>query len=121
MMMLTRIVCLFLLLMAAPVGAQDVFVDGLPDVPIMAGLSEDTQARLEFDKEEGRIVEVVLRGTVSPADVMSFYRSSLPALGWVIEQAEDDRLRLNRGRENLTVHADRHGRVAIVTLSLSPR
>lgn len=121
MMMLTRIVCLFVMFMVAPVHAQDVFVNGLPDVPIMDGLSEDIDARLEFDKEEGRIVEVVLRGTVSPLAVMVFYRSTLPALGWVIDHTDGDRLRLTRGHENLTVHADRHGRVAIVTLSLSPR
>lgn len=118
---LIRAFMLISVVLVAPVRAQDAFVLGLPDVPVMVGLAEDTDARLEFDKEQGRIVEVVLRGTHSPQAILDYYREALPELGWVLDLSKADRLSLHRGDETLQLHADRHGRVGIVTISLSPK
>ncbi|MCK5575204.1 MAG: hypothetical protein KAI28_05290 [Sphingomonadales bacterium] len=118
---LFRTITLFVVLMASPLSAQDAFVDGLPDVPLMTGLTEDVDARLEFDKVEGRIVEVVLRGTGSTADILKYYKTALQELGWKKRSAKKGRLAFRRENESLILRADRHGRMTILTISLSPR
>lgn len=86
--LLTR---LFLCLMlAAAAAAPAAWAQGRPagflsvidDVPLMPGLSERMDAAVVFDKPEGRIVEAEATGRLSRADVLKFYASSLPQLGW---------------------------------------
>ncbi len=64
-------------------GAPDGgFVSGVEDLPLMAGLTEDTGAGLVFDKPSGRIVEAFATGAVNRAAVIGFYAETLPQLGW---------------------------------------
>ena len=69
----------------APALAQDGsggFIAGIEDLPLMAGLVEDAQAGLVFDKPEGRIVEALARGPLERAAVKAFYAATLAELGW---------------------------------------
>ncbi|HEU0072150.1 MAG TPA: hypothetical protein VFS04_12715 [Alphaproteobacteria bacterium] len=58
------------------------FLSVIDDVPLMPGLSERMDAAVVFDKPEGRIVEAEATGRLTRADVLKFYASSLPQLGW---------------------------------------
>ena len=58
------------------------FVAGIEDLPLMAGLVEDSAAALVFDKPEGRIVEALARGPLERAAVKVFYTATLAELGW---------------------------------------
>ena len=58
------------------------FVAGIEDLPLMAGLVEDSAAALVFDKPEGRIVEALARGPLERAAVKAFYAATLAELGW---------------------------------------
>ena len=58
------------------------FVGGIDDLPLMAGLVEDSAAGLVFDKPEGRIVEAVAAGPLERAAVEAFYAATLAELGW---------------------------------------
>ncbi|HEX9789119.1 MAG TPA: hypothetical protein VGA60_00540 [Kiloniellales bacterium] len=58
------------------------FVAGVEDLPLMAGLADVANAGVVFDKPGGRIVEAYAEGAVSRADVLGFYRQTLPQLGW---------------------------------------
>tara|TARA_R110002072_G_scaffold106760_18_gene233092 strand:+ start:2159 stop:2638 length:480 start_codon:yes stop_codon:yes gene_type:complete len=74
------------ILLAPGVSRAESFFQQLPDLPLMAGLTEVPEAGLLFDKPEGRIAEALARGVVGagpdPAEVLAFYRRSLPQLGW---------------------------------------
>lgn len=48
----------------------------------MPGLAERKDLAISFDKPEGRIVEAVAEGRMSPAEVAKFYATTLPQLGW---------------------------------------
>ncbi len=80
-------VCFAAVLMVYDVGvarAQDaLFFDGADEIPVMPG-TEEAQARgFRFDKPEGEIVEVYADiGAFKPSQVLSFYRQTLPQLGW---------------------------------------
>lgn len=76
-----------IMLLAAPARAQGDatgggFVTGIADLPLMAGLTEDSGTGLVFDKPEGRIVEAYATGPVSRAQVRTFYAETLSQLGW---------------------------------------
>lgn len=70
------------LALSAQLRAQDAFLSGIEDMPLMAGLYEILDTTLIFDSPEGRYVEAYARGDVTQLAVAEFYRRSLPQLGW---------------------------------------
>jgi hypothetical protein len=63
-------------------GAENAFVDGIDDLPLMPGLVGVGDQSLVFDKPDGRIVQAVATGRVRAAAVRSFYADTAPQLGW---------------------------------------
>ncbi len=64
-------------------AAAATFIDGLEDVPVMEGLTQEKNDAIAFGNEESRLVEAVLTsGKTSFGKVKTFYRSTLPQLGW---------------------------------------
>ena len=76
--------------MAAPAVAQQAFIEGLPDVPLMPGLAEDPDRRVVFDKPSGGIFEAVLTGPVNTGAAVDFYDRALTELGWRAESGDAD-------------------------------
>jgi len=74
-----------LLLLGSPLRAQDAFLSGIEDMPMMPGLYEVLDTTLVFDSSEGRYVEAYASGDVTPLAVAEFYRNSLPQLGWQLD------------------------------------
>ena len=70
-----------LLAAALPAGAQG-FFELLEDVPVMPALTPVNDAGIEFDAPSGRIVEAYAIGATSRKEVLDFYGSTLPQLGW---------------------------------------
>jgi hypothetical protein len=108
---------LILACLALPAFAAD-FLDALPDVPLMAGLIENTSDDdVDFDVPEGRIVEITATGQPSIDEVLAFYARTLPQLGW--QQAGATTFR--RDDETLTVEAESAQHSTRVTFRLSPQ
>lgn len=61
---------------------EPAYLAELPDLPLMPGLTQIDEAGLAFDKPDGRIVEAYAGGAVDRQAVRSFYRETLPQLGW---------------------------------------
>ena len=70
---------------SAPLAKIVYFLSVAEDVPLMTGLSEELEFAVEFESVAGRMVETFASGRVSQQDVMNFYKSSLPQLGWQME------------------------------------
>ena len=66
----------------AQADADQAFVSGIEDLPLMRGLTETEEGSLVFESAGGRFVEVYAIGNVVPAAVAGFYAESLPQLGW---------------------------------------
>ena len=128
--MTNRSSCLFLALcslavMSPPVSSlataaepSAVYLSYLPDVPLMAGLTELPDQSVVFDKAEGRVVETaVLAPSDSEKRVFEFYGKTLPALGW--ERLKPDRFL--RNNEQLVVKWEKVQDGALVRFSLSPK
>ena len=81
--------CLVLLLAASlspawmpSAGAEDRFVAGIEDLPLMTGLVPMPGQSVVFDAPGGRVVEAWAEGAVTREAVLAFYASTLPQLGW---------------------------------------
>lgn len=125
--------CLFIVVFGWLAGAGiaaaiagDAYLSLAPDIPLAPGLSEFDGGQLVFDKPEGRIVRIEAKrvSTQGPNNaVPSFYRETLPNLGWQLNttntaanNSADNVLTFQRGGETLliTVQNDR------VVFKLSP-
>ncbi len=109
-------VVITMVLAGAGARAAERFFSAISDLPMMAGLVEVADARMVFDKPEGRIVQVAASGTVTRTDVLRFYTDVLPRLGWT--RAEDGTFR--RAGERLSLRMRRGDGTLMVHFSLSP-
>ena len=94
-----------------------VFVSGIDDLPLMAGLSETAGSALVFDSPAGRIVEAEATGAVLRGDVLRFYGATLPELGW----NRDGEMTFSRQRETLRLEITDQPGVIAVKFILAPR
>lgn len=62
--------------------SAETFVYGFEDLPLMQGLSQVAGNSVLFDTPQGRIVQASATGALSRADVLTFYKETLPQLGW---------------------------------------
>ena len=125
--------CLFIVVFGWLVGAgvsaalaRDVYLSLAPDIPLAPGLSEFDGGQLVFDKPEGRIVRIEAeRVSAQSANgaVPSFYRETLPNLGWQLnssvntgDKIDDNVLTFQRGGETLLISVQRNR----VVFKLSP-
>ena len=110
------------LLLAAAAATADaaegtVFVSGIDDLPLMAGLAETAGSALVFDSPAGRIVEAEATGAVSRAAVVRFYGATLPGLGWHPE----GETAFSRQRETLRLEIAGGPGAVVVRFILGPR
>jgi hypothetical protein len=65
----------------APAWAVEYFSE-IADLPVADGLTEQKDKSTVFDAPLGRIVTAYATGKVDAEDVLDFYDSALPPLGW---------------------------------------
>ena len=102
--------------------ADDGFLVVADDLPLMAGLVENLEAGVLYDKPSGRIVEANASGALSAYDVVRFYASTMPELGWRRQRtvATND-LKFERDGERLTIEVRELAGELTVRFSLAPR
>jgi hypothetical protein len=66
---------------AAPAQATE-YLAGASDLPLATGLKEQPDKGAVFDTPLGSIVTAYAAGNAKPQEVLDFYDSTLPQLGW---------------------------------------
>ncbi len=118
------VIAAVLLAVAAPRGssiahAEDetaAFLTAIEEVPLMAGLTEERVAALDFDKPDGRLVETYAYGEVTAEDATAFYTAVMPEFGWKNIEA----LVFSREGEMLRIELIAEERSLVVRFVLSP-
>lgn len=83
------------------------FIDGLEDIPLMDGLTQKLGHTVSFGNEESRFIEVYLTSTrVGFKKVESFYKESLPQLGWTYQGTFDNTAVFYRDGESLGIYKE---------------
>ena len=62
---------------------EQVFIEGFPDVPLLAGLQERIEDRVVFDAPSGTVAETVIRSNKPGSLVIDEYAKELVVFGWV--------------------------------------
>jgi hypothetical protein len=92
------------------------FLGVYEDLPLAPGLTEVQGSGLTFDSPGGRIVEGYAKGAVKAADILKFYSTTLPQLGWTRESDSQYR----REAEVLKLATEADGRALVVHFTISP-
>lgn len=98
-------------------AGDTVFVTGIDDLPLMAGLTETAGSALVFDSPAGRIVEAEATGAVTRAEILRFYGATLPELGW----KQEGEAAFARQRETLRLEIGGEPGAMAVRFILAPR
>ena len=97
------------------------FLSGFEDLPLMDGLTEQADSGVVFDKPDGRIVERYASGPLSLDSVVTFYRETLPQLGWQPVTAKAvHHLAFKREGESLDIEFKTVGSELVVRFSVAP-
>ncbi len=76
-------VLLIFLTMTGNVSAQENFIAGTQDIPLMDKLSIDISDDMNFDTPAGQLMVFEAKNThYTGSDVLSYYRNTLPKMGW---------------------------------------
>lgn len=94
----------FLLLWLSISGISSAaFLSETVDIPLMEGMTlSDEEENFNFDTPAGQIVTVTATTAKTEKEVRSFYRETLPSLGWKIKK--DDVF--HRGKDLLVIKID---------------
>ncbi len=80
--------------------ASAAFVEGLEDFPIPNGLEQIENAGLNFGNESIRLVEAYMESdSLDFADIVNFYKNTLPQLGWKMVKKNSDQIVFEREGE----------------------
>ncbi len=112
---------IMILLLAAPLRAEESFIDGFPDVPLLSGVRGIDGESVFFDTPSGTIAEVKLLVEGGGDKLMADYAEALAGLGWACTKSPQA-LRCER-EENRLIFFDPDPRVknGTVILRLEPK
>ena len=97
--------------------AETRFVPGIDDLPLMPGLDPvPDQDTVFVVPRSGRIAQSAVQGSVDIDSIYSFYRRSLPQLGWKMATPK----KYQRDGEQLRIEAHADGKVTTVRFSVTP-
>ncbi len=81
----------------------DFYLQNAPDIPLAPALHEITEEAVIFDKPAGRIIHARAKGAFLAGDIIDFYRTTLPNLGWKDKTDATHKLYFTRGNEALHI------------------
>jgi len=100
------------------------------DLPLLEGLSENSDGAMLFDSPDGRIVNAEAAGVIDGARVFEYYKVVLPSLGWKVnidhasglscEMGANYCLSATREQEGLLLNIYENGGRSKIKYALSP-
>lgn len=104
---MTRIFCfvLTILFITSTESFATDFINGFEDVPLMAGLRQETNQDFTFGNEESGYTETLLVATKLKKfdEVKRFYNDILPKFGWTLVKESDSTLNFTRDDDILDI------------------
>ncbi len=121
-------ISVILALLMAPIAliAQENDMLRYMAIPLMDGLTENSEGSMLFDTPGGRIIYAEASGTNAAKDVHKYYNMALPSLEWSVDQSASCDLSLafcinaTRGTENLLLDISVMVNKTIINYSLMP-
>ena len=87
--------------------AHAAFVEGLEDIPLAEGLTQIESESLNFGNEESRLIEAYFKSDTSDfADIIAFYNTTLPQMGWKMKKKTKTSIVFEREGEVLEIKTE---------------
>ena len=97
-------------------AAEDGFVAGITDLPLIPGLHVVDEATVVFEKPGGRLVHAIAKGDRTEEAFWRFYEETLPQLGWRTVK----RGKFVRDKENLHIDVEKNESQLIARFAIAP-
>ena len=97
--------------------ANERFVSGFEDLPLMRGMTEATESNVAFDTVHGRVLVSFAQSSEGEEKILAFYKEALSQLGWKFNRDGE----FLRGEEILTIDFLPDGDYLAIRFSLEPR
>ena len=97
--------------------ANERFVSGFEDLPLMRGMTEATESNVAFDTVHGRVLVSFAQSSEGEEKIIAFYKEALSQLGWKFNRDGE----FLRGEEILTIDFLPDGDYLAIRFSLEPR
>lgn len=94
------LLCLFL---SFRVFAGEAFVEGMEGVPLPNDAKQMPSENFAFGNDDTQLVEVYFQKSGNFAQILNFYRDSMPQLGWQKQNESSENMVFKRGAEELTI------------------
>jgi len=96
--------CIVAALLIADIAYGAEFIAGTDDIPLPDGAKQIHSADIDFGNNEIRFNESYITSKkLSATKVLSFYRETLPQMGWNFKTAEENALHFERDMEILDI------------------
>jgi len=100
--------------------ADEVFLEGFPDVPLLEGVREKQEDRVVFDTLGGTVAQTVLISEKAASTVLARYATALPTFGWQCNHSSQQ-LQCKREGNGLLFSSQNAGeKAARIILRLEP-
>ena len=76
------IAIMYIILAPVNLYASPKFIPGINGLPLINGFALIPETQVVFNTSSGRIIEVSAVGRLTPAKIFSFYKATLPQIGW---------------------------------------
>lgn len=77
--------------LATKAFAENGYFSALPELPVPPLMQENDDSAVRFDQPEGRIITLQASGKAEPQEIIDFYDTALPSLGWTRHNVNDDK------------------------------
>ena len=111
------LIIIFALFSNFKVFSQEIFIEGLEDIPIYSEMNYVEDSLILFDKINGRYVSTKTKGKYPPKEVQEFYKKILPNLGWKIKKKN----LFERGNERLEIRFSKENDQTIAIFNIFPK
>jgi len=98
-----KLIVLFALCLSFNANAAE-FIDGMEDVPLMSNIQQLQSNNISFGNDESRFVEAYITGQNTDfRKISTFYKDTLPQLGWKFKGTKNNVLHFERDKEVLDI------------------
>tara|TARA_B100001029_G_C15018425_1_gene428919 strand:+ start:932 stop:1318 length:387 start_codon:yes stop_codon:yes gene_type:complete len=111
------LIIIFALFSNFKVFSQEIFIEGLEDIPIYSEMNYVEDSLILFDKINGRYVSTKTKGKYPQKEVQEFYKKILPNLGWKIKKKN----LFERGNERLEIRFSKENDQTIAIFNIFPK
>ena len=108
---------LYILFSFQPQCREEIFVNGIEELPVIKNMQNMPESLIYFDTNKGRFVQSKIVGNQSISQIKDFYENILPNLGW----EKIDKNKFSRKSELMEIRYYKYNKDSIAEFNIKPK